>query len=251
MASPCSYFAQILEQHGPLNPDHPLLVGELHNFPAEAQLKIQEAGGIEPFLLESVRFRKMGMSIALTPAASVQRMAGRANLHPFIDPDFHIPDYSSYAYSSQPVLPNPHMHGSNGAAPQSYSALSVDVTAVVEDDDSLLDFSQVEDPYSSFNKEEELNVDRAERDGETLSGNSGSACGVAADGLSSHRAVAVEVSGNSSLVVLKRKLNDLTLKPNSWLCRQDNVRSVAVNTEPYSRFEVIPVSLNKSSCVPV
>lgn len=200
MASPCSYFAQILEQHGSLNPEHPLLVGELHNFPAEAQLKIQEAGGIEPFLLESARFRKMGMSIALTPAASLQRTGGRANLHPFIDTDFYIPDYSSYAHSSHPVLPNPHVQGSSVVPSQSYAALGVDVPAAVEDDDGLLDFSQVEDPYSSFNKEEELSVDRAERDGERLSGNGSSACGVAvAEGLSSHRAAAEEVSGNSSL----------------------------------------------------
>lgn len=200
---------------------------------------IQEAGGIEPFLLESARFRKLGMSIALMPAALVQRMGGRANTHPFIDPDIHIPDYSSYASSSHPVLPNPYLHG---ALLQSYSPHGVDVPAVVDDDDSLLDFSQVEDPYSSFNKEEELNVD-----GDLLSENTGSACGVvAAEGLSSHRAAAVEVSGNSLLGVLKRKPNDLTLKPNSWLCGQDNVRSVAVNTEPYSQFEVIPVSLNKS-----
>lgn len=235
MVSPCSYFAQILEQRGPLNPEHPLLVGELHNFPAEAQQKIQEAGGIEPFLLESMRFRKMGMSIALTPAASVQQTGGGANLNPFIDPDFHIPDYSSYAHSSQPVLPNPHVHGSSGAASQSCAALGVDIPAAV-DDDGLLDFSQVEDPYSSFNKEEELNVDGAGRDGETLSGNSGSVCGVAA----------VEVSGSSSPAALERNLNDLTLKPNSWLFLQDKGSSVAVNTELHSQFEVTPVSLNKS-----
>lgn len=221
-------------------------MGELHNFPAEAKLTIQEAGGIEPFLLESVRFRKMGMSIALTPVASVQWTGGRTNLHPFIDPDFYIPDYSSYAHSSHPVLPNPHVHGSSSAPLQRYAALGVDVPALVEDDDGLLDFSQVEDPYSSFNMEEELSVDRAEGDVDELSGNSGSACGDAvAEGLSSHRAAAVEVSGNSSRGVLKMKLNDLTLKPNSWLCGQDDVRSVAVNTELYSQFEVISVSLNE------
>lgn len=191
MASPCSYFAQILEQYGPLNPEHPLLVGEFHNFPSVAQWKIQEAGGIESFLLASVRFRKMGMSITLTPASPVQRMGGRANLNPFIDPDFHIPDYSSYACSSRPVLPDPDVHGLG-------KALGVDILGAVEDDESLLDFSQVEDPYSSFNKEEEVNVDQAERDGGMLSGNSGSAFGVlAVEGLSSHCAAAVEVSGNT------------------------------------------------------
>lgn len=169
----------------------PLLVGELHNFPPEAQLKIHEAGGIEPFLLASVHFRKMGMSIALTPAALVQRTKGRANLHAFIDPDFHIPDYSSYACSSLPVLPDSRVHGLG-------TALGVDIPAAVEDDEGMLDFSQVEDPYSSFNKEEELNLDEAQRDAGTLSGTSGSAGEVkAAEGSSRHCAAAVQVSGNN------------------------------------------------------
>lgn len=186
-------------------------MGELHNFPPDAQLKIQEAGGIEPFLLESVRFRKMGRSIAVTPVASVQWTGGGANPNSFIDPDFHIPDYASYACNSHPVLPNPYVHGSGGAPPQSYSALGVNVPeAAEEEDESLLDFSQVEDPYSSFNKDEELKADRAERDGEALSQNSGSTGGVAAaaaaaEGSSSHRAAPVEVSANRTLGVLKRK----------------------------------------------
>lgn len=202
--SPCSYFAQILELHGPLEPEHPLLVGELHHFPLEAQLKIQEAGGIKPFLLESGRFRKMGRSIAVAPVASM-RWAG-ANPSSFIDPDIHIPDYASYACSSQPVLPNPY----GGAPPQSYSALVGGVPEVAEEEDeSLVDFSQVEDPYSSFNKEEELNADCAERDVEALSQNGGSAGGVAASaavtGLSSHRAAPVEVSARSSPGLSKSK----------------------------------------------
>lgn len=51
-----SYFAQILEEHGPLELSDPLLVGELKNFPLEAQQKIEAAGGLEHFLLESPRF---------------------------------------------------------------------------------------------------------------------------------------------------------------------------------------------------
>lgn len=198
--SPCSYFAQILELHGPLGPKHPLLVGELHNFPPESQLKIQEAGGIEPFLLESVRFRKMGRSIAVTPAASAQWAGGRANPNSFIDPDFHIPDYASYACNFHPVLPDPYAHGSSGAPPQSCSALGVDVPEAAEEGDgSLLDFSQVEDPYSSSNKEEELKAARAERDGAAQT--SASAGGVAAPAVvvSRQRAVPVEVSASSSL----------------------------------------------------
>lgn len=51
-----SYFAQILEEHGPLCASDPLMVGELENFPPEAQQKIADAGGLKDFLLESLRF---------------------------------------------------------------------------------------------------------------------------------------------------------------------------------------------------
>ncbi|XP_034540363.1 E3 ubiquitin-protein ligase TTC3 [Notolabrus celidotus] len=68
------YFAQILEEHGPLVAEDRLLVGELENFPPAAQQKIQEAGGFEIFLLESLRFIKMGQSIGLTKhAVSLQQ----------------------------------------------------------------------------------------------------------------------------------------------------------------------------------
>ncbi|XP_029556092.1 E3 ubiquitin-protein ligase TTC3-like [Salmo trutta] len=50
------YFAQILEEYGPLKAQDPQLVGELDNFPPDAQQMIQEAGGLKPFLLESLRF---------------------------------------------------------------------------------------------------------------------------------------------------------------------------------------------------
>ncbi|XP_050976999.1 E3 ubiquitin-protein ligase TTC3 isoform X2 [Labeo rohita] len=50
------YFAQILEEHGPLCASDPLMVGELENFPPEAQQKIADAGGLKDFLLESLRF---------------------------------------------------------------------------------------------------------------------------------------------------------------------------------------------------
>ncbi|XP_022537132.2 E3 ubiquitin-protein ligase TTC3 isoform X2 [Astyanax mexicanus] len=60
------YFAQILEQYGPLEVSNPLLVGELENFPLEAQQKIEGAGGLEAFLLESLRFVMNENRIGLT-----------------------------------------------------------------------------------------------------------------------------------------------------------------------------------------
>ncbi|XP_053502090.1 E3 ubiquitin-protein ligase TTC3 isoform X2 [Ictalurus furcatus] len=60
------YFAQILEEHGPLEVSDPLLVGELKNFPLEAQQKIDAAGGLEHFLLGSLRFVMHGHLVGLT-----------------------------------------------------------------------------------------------------------------------------------------------------------------------------------------
>ncbi|XP_060765384.1 E3 ubiquitin-protein ligase TTC3 isoform X2 [Neoarius graeffei] len=59
------YFAQILGEHGPLEVSDPLLVGELKNFPLEAQQKIEAARGLEQFLLESFRFVMHGNVIML------------------------------------------------------------------------------------------------------------------------------------------------------------------------------------------
>ncbi|XP_061819020.1 E3 ubiquitin-protein ligase TTC3 [Nerophis lumbriciformis] len=68
------YFAQILEGHGPLLPDSPLLIDEMENFPPMAHAKIDKAGGFEAFLLESLRFIKIGMRVGLAKhAVSLQQ----------------------------------------------------------------------------------------------------------------------------------------------------------------------------------
>uniref|UniRef100_A0A8C9N9B4 RING-type E3 ubiquitin transferase n=1 Tax=Serinus canaria TaxID=9135 RepID=A0A8C9N9B4_SERCA len=50
------YFSQILEEHGPLEMNNKLLVGEYENFPEETQKVVEDEGGLEPFLLKSPRF---------------------------------------------------------------------------------------------------------------------------------------------------------------------------------------------------
>lgn len=50
------YFAQILNEHGPLEVDDSLLVGEFENFPPEAQDVVRMAGGLKSFLMGSLRF---------------------------------------------------------------------------------------------------------------------------------------------------------------------------------------------------
>ncbi|XP_068600403.1 E3 ubiquitin-protein ligase TTC3 [Brachionichthys hirsutus] len=99
------YFAQILDEHGPLHADDPVLVGELTYFPPEAQQKITEAGGFEPFLLESLRFIKMGRFIGLAKRAVSLQQAGHGSSPNQVDELDVIEDPN--AYSAVPVLDAP------------------------------------------------------------------------------------------------------------------------------------------------
>ncbi|XP_008299262.1 E3 ubiquitin-protein ligase TTC3 [Stegastes partitus] len=126
------YFAQILDEHGPLMAEDPLLVGELENFPPVAQQKIQDAGGFEAFLLESLRFIKMGRAIGLAKHAVSLQQAGHGaslddldeiadsddtfpcpDLHADIETDFtgYVSDYAAAQTDVYPVLPNPYVFG--------------------------------------------------------------------------------------------------------------------------------------------
>ncbi|NWR42660.1 TTC3 ligase, partial [Regulus satrapa] len=50
------YFSQILEEHGPLEINNKLLVGEYEHFPEETRKVVEDEGGLKPFLLKSLRF---------------------------------------------------------------------------------------------------------------------------------------------------------------------------------------------------
>ncbi|XP_071031002.1 E3 ubiquitin-protein ligase TTC3 [Oncorhynchus clarkii lewisi] len=104
------YFAQILEEYGPLGAQDPLLVGELDNFPPDAQQKIQEAGGLEHFLLESLRFVMTDNLLGLMKhAVSLQD----TNTHRMDNLDFigDIPNGLSLNPSAMEFLPNSHDSG--------------------------------------------------------------------------------------------------------------------------------------------
>lgn len=86
-----SYFAQILEEHGPLAPEDPLLVGQLDDFPPVAQQSIRESGGLQTFLLRSVRFIRTGSRMGLAKhAVSLDQL-----------------DHLEYP-NATPTFPNPH-----------------------------------------------------------------------------------------------------------------------------------------------
>ncbi|NXQ30631.1 TTC3 ligase, partial [Alaudala cheleensis] len=59
------YFSQILEEHGPLELNNQLLVGEYENFPEETRKVVEDEGGLEPFLLKSLRFIRVDNLIGL------------------------------------------------------------------------------------------------------------------------------------------------------------------------------------------
>lgn len=121
------YFAQILEEHGPLVAEDPLLVGELKNFPAKAQQKIQMAGGFEAFLLGSLRFIKIGRRIGLAKSAvnlqQAEQAASLDDLDFITDTDNNSPsvaydntflsylkEHSSAQTDMYPILPNPYVY---------------------------------------------------------------------------------------------------------------------------------------------
>ncbi|NXI76574.1 TTC3 ligase, partial [Rhipidura dahli] len=59
------YFSQILEEHGPLEFNNKLLIGEYENFPEETRKVVEDEGGLEPFLLKSLRFIRVDNLIGL------------------------------------------------------------------------------------------------------------------------------------------------------------------------------------------
>ncbi|XP_057676906.1 E3 ubiquitin-protein ligase TTC3 isoform X1 [Corythoichthys intestinalis] len=146
------YFAQILEEHGPLLVDDPLLHGEIENFPLVALTKIQKAGGVERFLEESLRFINIGGRIGLAKhAVSLQQTI--SNQHP----------NSSQVFTSRNlnnVEPYKRLHMDGAPPPFDYSVIHSrtgqvdhsDDVSVSPDDYSLFDLyaSGVDESWETF-----------------------------------------------------------------------------------------------------
>ncbi|XP_055370636.1 E3 ubiquitin-protein ligase TTC3 isoform X2 [Betta splendens] len=213
------YFAQILEEHGPLVAEDPLLVGELEHFPSVAQLNIQEAGGIEAFLLNSLRFIKMGRCIGLAKHAVSLQQAGHGSLLDELDdledPDTN-PEFTKAAYSNcldnylsaeaEVYLPNPHLYAYE-SGPNLYSHWS-------NGDD------QLQEPYFS-------NIDYGNIDFSDLMD-----LYTCEDGWQKDSLMPEE---------------NILFKHAAVQTCQDTMRSVAVNTELYEPFEICSGDLNKKA----
>lgn len=83
-------------------------MGELHNFPPDAQNSIRDAGGLQTFLLQSRHFIRVGSRIALAEdAATLQQAEGGAGLDQLDDFEYlemnaaspypHAPAFTSYS----------------------------------------------------------------------------------------------------------------------------------------------------------
>ncbi|KAI3373929.1 hypothetical protein L3Q82_022497 [Scortum barcoo] len=244
------YFAQILEEHGPLVAEDPLLVGELENFPPLAQLKIQEAGGFEPFLLESLRFIKMGSCIGLAKHAVSLQQAGHGprlddlddldnlddlddldemvdldtdspDLHAGYDPAFmsSVDSYSSAQTEVHPVLPNPYVFGSLpppfGQSDNGMTLAGNNLYPQWSNGDS-----QQEVPYYFPNGYGELDLYTGETEGEVCDPSSG------------------EIASLTPEENLLKKHASVQTCP-------EPMSSVAVNTELHERFESYQGDINK------
>ncbi|XP_028322024.1 E3 ubiquitin-protein ligase TTC3 [Gouania willdenowi] len=218
------YFAQILDKHGPLEAEDPLLVGELDNFPAEARQKIEECGSFESFLLNSLRFMKMGLCIGLAHhAVSLQQAGHGASLDDLDDlvevsnsefhshiPDFYMVDASlvyPMVHYSPPMtelyrmLPNPYTI-------PFYEAGNNTITPGTFDHDPL--------PISFLpERDYETVVDGCEPGLDVLNG--------------------TPVAGG----------NETFLKKDAEVQTQEITRTVAVNTEIYERYEKVQGGINR------
>ncbi|XP_072230625.1 E3 ubiquitin-protein ligase TTC3 isoform X2 [Leuresthes tenuis] len=212
------YFAQILEEHGPLVADDPLLVGELEHFPAEAQRKFQDAGGFERFLLESLRFIRMGRCIGLAKhAVSLQQAGHGASLDDLDEiavpelysssPDFYFDSFSFADTETNPILPSPYMSGFHSLGNDSFHWT-----------DGTFDGAA----HFLPNSYEELDLDSFDANDTVLETDS-----------TSGRVASLPTDKE----VLKRHATVQTCK--------ETMRSVAVNTELLERFEICQGDINK------
>ncbi|KAM7398393.1 hypothetical protein PAMA_006344 [Pampus argenteus] len=237
------YFAQILEEHGPLVAEDPLLVGEVKHFPPVAQQKIQEMGGFECFLLESLRFIKMGRCIGLAKHAVSLQQAGHGSrlddLDDLEDPDTnsspdlrtdydpeltnYLNNYSSAQTEVYPILPNPYVFGAQ-SPPLVQSAIRETLTGI--------------DPFSQWTNSKGLDSQHAAY---LLSNGH--------EDLDPHLSDAdvgvCETDPFSGGITPLTTEENFMKKHEAVQTCPETMRSVAVNTEPHEQFERCHGDINK------
>ncbi|XP_068187104.1 E3 ubiquitin-protein ligase TTC3 isoform X2 [Antennarius striatus] len=235
------YFAQILEECGPLVADDPVLVGELKYFPPMAQQKISESGGFEPFLLKSLRFVKIGRSIGLAKHAVPLQEAecgSRPDQGEVLDvlennnaysavPDSYTPPSTSNPYDYSPpnneVFPVvPYLYAYGPLPPPPCVQPAMGVTWHVPFPHLASGYHPQQAAGYLYDSYEKRSIYFSDAD-DGVSENDPSVCGVA--------------SVTSEDSAAKRHAAAQTC----W----ENMRSVSVNTEPVEPFESCLGDINK------
>lgn len=100
-----------------------MLVGQLDNFPPVAQQKIQEAGGLKPFLLESLRFVMMGHRIGLSKHAVSMHQAGHGLNDLDVIGDNDMNPSTLDCHPGQESVFTSYLHDSGSGQPEAYTPL--------------------------------------------------------------------------------------------------------------------------------
>lgn len=74
----CRLFASLLKNHGPMDPNDPVIQHELEMSSTEAQVAICEAGGISKFLRQSLQFAVVDVYVCLASDAGKARQLARS-----------------------------------------------------------------------------------------------------------------------------------------------------------------------------
>ncbi|KAG6932768.1 tetratricopeptide repeat domain 3 [Chelydra serpentina] len=101
------YFSQILEEHGPMEIDDKLLVGEYEHFPAEARKIVEDAGGLKRFLLESLHFVMMDDLLGLMKHAILLNENTETEEDPRNEEENHIACQNIHKNSKSKLQLNP------------------------------------------------------------------------------------------------------------------------------------------------
>ncbi|XP_032653076.1 E3 ubiquitin-protein ligase TTC3 isoform X4 [Chelonoidis abingdonii] len=101
------YFSQILEEHGPMEIDDKLLIGEYEHFPAEARKIVEDAGGLKSFLLESLHFVMMDNLIGLMKHATLLKENTETEEDTRNEEENHITYQNSHENSKSKLQLNP------------------------------------------------------------------------------------------------------------------------------------------------
>lgn len=172
-----SYFVQILEEHGPLVPEDPLLVGQLDTFPPEAQTRIRESGGLQAFLLQCPSFLWVEGYICLAPqaegGASLDQLddfeySSMDTTDPYLQASAFPNGFHDYTWATTevyPIIPNPQYYP---YPPASVANVACVFTGAARENGPSSEWGNAGAQPVNFYHDEEIDLYSAETGGEFL-----------------------------------------------------------------------------------